>query len=147
MEYTVGTIIIMIIVTVLLGYYINSTISFRQHKTHNLLKYYGALFVGLQMGILELICMYRYQHGLDRNYVILFFFLLVAMIYVGVKLYTLSFMNEKEFMLASIEDHSLGLAMAHNVKTENPVLQEIIERIKTKYPKEIQDMQDILKAM
>ena len=75
MEYTVGTILLMILITIVIGYYINATISIHKYKTNNLTKYYMAVFLGLQMGILELIFMYRYERNLGEQYILLFIFL------------------------------------------------------------------------
>lgn len=147
MEYTVGTILLMILITIVIGYYINATISIHKHKTNNLTKYYMAVFLGLQMGILELIFMYRYERELGTQYMLLFIFLVVATIYIGKKLYTLDYMNDRQFMLAMIESDSLALAMAEKTRPTDDRVKQIVDRVKTVNVKEINEMEDILKTL
>lgn len=147
MEYTVGTILMMILITIVIGYYINATISIHKHKTNNLTKYYMAVFLGLQMGILELIFMYRYEQDLGINYLLLFIFLVVATIYIGKKLYTLDYMNDRQFISAMIESDSLALAMAEKTRPTDDRVKQIVDKVINETTDEINKMEDILKTL
>lgn len=147
MEYTVGTILLMILITIVIGYYINATISIHKYKTNNLTKYYMAVFLGLQMGILELIFMYRYEKNLGEQYVLLFIFLVIATIYIGHKLYTFDYMNDRQFMLAMIESNSLALTMANKTDAQDERVKKLVNKIKTETQSEIDEMQYILKTL
>ena len=147
MEYTVGTILLMILITIIIGYYVNATISIHKHKTNNLTKYYMAVFLGLQMGILELIFMYRYERDLGVEYALLFVFLVVAMMHIGYKLYTLNYMNDRQFVLTMIESDAMALQMAEKTDAEDERVKKIVDRVKTSNVNEINEMRRILMTL
>jgi len=137
---------LMILVSIWLAYYVNAVISLRKYTTDNLNKFYMAVFMGLQMGLIELLFFVLLLGGKITNVtIIIFITLVIGIVFIGYKLYTLDFMRDDEqFMLAMIEHHSMALSMADKNQTQNPRLKKIIADIKASQEAQIKEMYDIL---
>ena len=99
------------------------------------------LFMALQMGIIMTIM------SKDLTLFIFSIILLILIIFVGYKLYSLDFLSDdKQFMKAMIEHHSLALSMADKIymKTKNPELKKIAEDILISQEQQINDFYRIL---
>jgi len=140
------SIIIMIILTIILGYYINSTISLKKYKTNNYHKLYMSIFMGLQMGLIEILMIF-WMKGFQYYLIPFSSILIIFTVFTGYKLYTLDFLEDDEqFIKSMIEHHSLALSMTNKIKnkTKNPKLKVIAEDILSSQEKQIKEMYDMI---
>lgn len=148
MDYSIIAIIMMILMVTAIGYYVNETISNKYYINDNLHKSFNAMFIGLQIGVLQLLYLFYNTGSLTTPQIILGLILIVATIYVGYKLVTLDYLiNDRELVASLIEQRGLTLAMAKKSRTTNPELKEIIDKIKVNQTEEILELQDILKEL
>ena len=142
----IPSVVIMFVASFILSYYINETISLRRNITTNKHKLYMALFMAFQMGLIELLMHYYYMGSMNIYLLIL---LIIGIAYTGHQLYTLKFLNDKQFLLAMIEHHQNAIEMvnAHEkyYHTTNPQLIKLLDQIKNSQQKEIINMYSMLK--
>lgn len=141
------SVVVMFVASFILSYYINETISLRRNITTNKHKLYMSLFMAFQMGLVELLMHYYYMKSTN---IYLLIILIIGIVYTGYQLYTLKFLNDKQFLLAMIEHHQNAIEMvdAHNkyYQTTNPRLSELLNNIKISQQQEIKDMYYMLKT-
>ena len=99
MDYSIIAIIMMILIVTVIGYYVNETISNKRYINDNIHKSFNAMFIGLQIGVLQLLYLYYTTGNLTTAQIVLGGILLVATIYVGYKLVTLEYLvNDKQLV-------------------------------------------------
>jgi hypothetical protein len=135
---------IMFVSSFLLSYYLNETISLKRNITSNQHKFYMSLFMALQMVLIE-IAMYYYF--MNESNVYLLIVVIIGLIYVGHKLYTLNFLSsDKQFLLGMIEHHENAIAMskAHNRTNKRSVVSRFADQIIKAQDNEINQMYQML---
>lgn len=139
------SVIIMFVSSFLLGYFVNETIALRKNITINQHKLYMSLFMAFQMALIELL-MHYYYTGTTNVYLLIV--LILGIIIIGYKLYTLNFLDNKQFLLAMIEHHENAIAMVNaNDKyygSKSSLLQQLKNNIKSSQNGEIQLMYQLL---
>lgn len=139
-------VIIMIVSSFILSYYVTESISLKKNITNNMHKFYMGLFMAVLMGMIELCMYYYFSKSFDNYY--LFVFLIICIIFFGYKLRTLNFLDDKQFLLSMIEHHENAIVMAnaHNkyYKTNNPELINLINNIQKNQTDEINLMYRLL---
>lgn len=142
----IPSVAIMFVASFALSYWINETISLKRNITTNKHKFMMSLFMAFQMALVELL-MHYYFMGTTNIYLLIIILLGIA--YSGYQLYTLRFLNDKQFLLAMIEHHENAIAMVNANKkyydTTNPDLIKLMDNIQESQEKEIADMWSILK--
>ena len=132
-----------IIVSILLNYYVNETILLDKNITNNLHKFYMSVFMGIQMGIMEIFM--HHDHLNINNMVVYLIIMSGALYYVYKRLQTLDFMNDQEFLLAMIEHHENAIVMVDKARPNISFkLLPFIDNIKRVQTKEIQYMKNNL---
>lgn len=133
------SVLIMIIASIIIGYYFSMTVLLTRNKTDNLQKVYFSLLMGVLMGIVELLM-------LNHNQVILLLILLLLAIILTYLIQQQIGINERQFMLAMIEHHEMALVMSKKVKPKvtNPKLKHIVDEILESQQREIDLMHSIL---
>jgi len=138
-------VVIMVVASIFIGYYLTMTIILRNNKTDNRNKFYQSMLMGFWMGLVELVSI-----GLLITWSSVFTFLLIIII-IGIILFTCLIywqigINENQFMLSMQEHHQMAIEMTKlaKPKTENPELLGIMDEILESQQREIDHMQDIL---
>lgn len=141
------SIIIMLSVSFVASYYLTENISLKKNITNNMYKFYMALFMAFIMAFFEILLYYYFSNKANHNYLLLF--IAFGMMFFGYKLYTLNFLDDKEFLLSMIEhhEHAIIMADAHDkyYKTNDPQLNSLIDNIKKNQTEEIDLMHKLLK--
>ena len=109
-------VLIMIVASIFVGYYLSMTIILRKNKTNNRNKLYQGLLMGFWMGLIELLMV----GFLMKTWLSGFTFILIFLV-VGIALFTYLIyyqigINENQFILSMQEHHSMGIAMAELAK-------------------------------
>lgn len=145
-HFSVSGVLIMIIASIIIGYYLTMTVLLRRNKTDNMNKMYQALLMGFWMGLVELLMV-----GLFVIWNPIFYLFLIILI-TGIAILTYLIynqigINENQFMLSMIEHHEMALEMATKVrpKTVDDELITVIEEILESQQRQIDQMYDLLK--
>jgi len=139
---------IMFISSLILGYFINETLPLTKNITNNEHKLYMSLLMAFEMTIVELSMYIYFTKSYDFKIIMMMIIFICGLLFVGYKLKTLNFLDDKQYMLAMIEHHENAIAMsnAHDkyYVTNNPRLANLINNIKKTQNEEINLMKDIL---
>lgn len=139
---------IMILASIVIGYYLTMTIILRNNITDNRNKLYQSLLMGFWMGLVEFFMIVYFAHLNIMHYLPLLVFLFSGIAILNYLIYTQTGINENQFMLTMIEHHSMGIEMAKlaKPKIQNPRLVDIADNIIVHQQEEITEMQSILDA-
>ena len=137
-------VLIMFIASFVLGYFINETISIRKNRTSNAMKLYMSLLMAFQMAMIELLMFYYFNKQFSNS--ILFSFLLVGILFSGYQLWSLNFLNKRQFLLSMIEHHENAVVMAKKLynKTDDKQFNDLLKRIIDGQEDEIHTMYHLL---
>lgn len=142
-------VVIMVIASTVIGYVLMTLLILR-NETINLTKIYGAVLMGLWMGVVELVMFMVMGKALTN---VLYLLVLIAM-FVGIGVLSWLIREQKgvdqrQFMLQMIEHHEMAIAMASKVKDkpQDPALTPIVNNILTSQQKEINEMRSILSRL
>lgn len=137
---------VMIVVSILIGYYLTMTIILRNNNTNNFNRTYQALLMGFWMGLIELLMVGFLMKIWLPIYTFFLILLIVGIVIFSYLIYTQVGINENQFMLSMQSHHEMGIEMAKlaKPKTTDPRLIKIIDNILESQQKEIYQMQEIL---
>jgi len=140
------SVIIMIIASIIIGYYLTMTILLRNNKTNNRNKLYQSLLMGFWMGFIELAMIIILMKLMSKVLIILLIFLLIGIIILTWLIYEQIGIGENQFMLSMIEHHQMAIDMTTLVKprTKNTKLLSIMDEILESQVREINQMKNIL---
>lgn len=140
-------VIIMIVASIIITYYLTMTILLSQNKTDNRNKMYQALLMGFWMGLVELLMIAYFTHTWNCTFTIFFSILIVGIIVFTIFIRNQSYINENQFMLSMIEHHQMAIEMAQKVqpKITEPELHNITQNIIISQEQEINQMKNILR--
>lgn len=137
---------VMIIASILIGYYLTMTVILRDNNTDNLNRAYQGLLMGFWMGLIELLMV---GFLMKTWFPIYTFFLLILVI--GIVLFTWMIynqvgINENQFMLSMIPHHQMAIDMVEQTKPQikDPRLIKITDNILESQNQEIKEMKEIL---
>lgn len=139
-------VLIMIIASILIGYYLTMTIILRDNNTDNLNRTYQALLMGFWMGLIELLMVAFLMRMWLPIYTLFLIFLVVGIVLFSYFIYNQVGINENQYMLSMISHHQMAIDMTNQVKpdTKDPRLLGIMDNILESQEKEINQMQEIL---
>lgn len=138
---------IMIIASIIIGYYLTMTILLSKNKTNNLNKVYQSLLMGFWMGLVEIFMFMVLMKRYDKYYVILTIFLLLGVIILTYLVVTQTFINEKQYLLSMIEHHQMAVDMSDKLKANQeitPEVESLVDEIIKTQKDEIDQMYDFL---
>lgn len=140
------SITIMILASIVIGYYLTMTILLRNNVTDNRNKLYQSFLMGFWMGLVEFFMIVYFAHLNIANYLPLLLFLLAGIAFFMYLIYTQTGINENQFMLSMIEHHGMAIEMVKQVRpqTHDPRLLELMDEIESSQHEEIQTMRNIL---
>lgn len=139
-------VVIMIIASIFIGYFLTMTIILRSHKTNNRNKIYQSLLMGLWMGLVELLMVGIVMKMWIPGYTILLLLLLLGIAILSYLVYYQVGITATEFMLGMQEHHAMAIAMAKQVrpKVTDQRLLDIVDNIIQSQQSEIDQMQQLL---
>ena len=139
-------VVVMIIASIIIGYYLTMTIILRNDKTDNRNKLYQSLLMGFWMGLIELLMVGLLMQIWMPSFTVILVLLIIGIILFTALIYWQIGINENQFMLSMIEHHSMAIAMAEQIKpkTQDPKLRKIVDNILESQQREIDQMQGIL---
>ena len=139
-------VVVMIIASIVIGYYLTMTIILRNNKTDNRNKLYQSLLMGFWMGLIELIMVGFLMKMWMPSFTVILVMLIIGIVLLMSLIYWQTGINENQFMLSMIEHHSMAIAMAEQVnpKTQNPKIRNIVNEILESQQREINQMREIL---
>lgn len=137
---------IMILASIVIGYYLTMTIILRSNITDNRNKLYQSLLMGFWMGLVEFLMIVYFAHLNIMQYLPLLLFLFVGIALFTYLIYTQTGINENQFMLSMIEHHQMMVDMINQVKPnlEDPRLLRLTDDIVDTQNREIVEVRNIL---
>ena len=137
---------IMILASIVIGYYLSMTIILRNNNTNNLNRIYQSLLMGFWMGLVEFLMIVYFAHLDISRYLLLIIFLLGGIILFTYLIYTQTGINENQFMLSMIGHHQMGIEMARlaQSKIQDPRVSRLAENIIMMQEEETHEIQAIL---
>jgi hypothetical protein len=140
------SVIFMFIASVIIAYFItmNVMISKIKHISNNLVKIYHSLFMGVLMASIEVLMFMLYMNSATFMWLLVLLVILCVILFfiirdqVGV--------NEREFLLAMIEHHSMAIQMVDKTidSASTPAVVELMTNIRTTQLEEIKIMENLL---
>ena len=139
-------VLIMIVASILIGYYLTMTIILRNNKTDNRNKMYQGLLMGFWMGLIELLMVGFLMKTWLSGFTFILILLVLGIAFLSYLIYYQIGINENQFMLSMQEHHQMAIDMTNEVKpkTTDPRLLNIMDEILESQQREIKQMQDIL---
>lgn len=139
-------VLIMIIASIFIGYYLTMTVILRDNKTNNRNKEYQSLLMGFWMGLIELLMVGFLMKIWYPIYSIILLILIISIILFTWMIYEQVGINDNQFMLTMIEHHQMAVDMVRRVrpKTKNKKLIELMNNIETSQEEEIEQMKEML---
>ena len=138
---------IMMVASIIIGYYLSMTIIHRKNRTYNLQKMYLSLLMGLLMGLVTVLMQMSMNSGwMDFRYLMLT--LVLMLLTVGVAYYYINqiSVDQNDYLRGMIEHHQTAIEMSERNKSSlNPEVQQLINNIITTQKQEIDQMYRILK--
>ena len=140
------SITIMVLASIVIGYYLTMTIILRENKTDNLNKLYQALLMGFWMGLVEFLMIAYFAHLNLVTYLPLLVFLFAGIALFTYLIYTQTGINENQFMLGMIEHHQMMIDTIAVVKPkiQDPRLLRLTNDIVESQSREITEVRNIL---
>lgn len=139
-------VLIMIIASIFISYYLTMTIILRRNFTDNRNKVYQSLLMGLWMGLIELLMVGFLMKIWNSVYTMILILLIIGIIILTILIRTQIGIDQKEFLLSMIEHHQMAVDMSQLVKpkTTNPELLNLVNSIITSQQDEINQMRNLL---
>lgn len=141
------SVIVMVIASIIIGYYLSMTVLIAKNRTHNRNKLYQALLMGVLMGVVELGMFIVFMGQYQTSYLIVLALLILS---AGILVYLISNqvgIGMNQFMRSMIEHHEMAIQMANQVapKVQDPELHNIVMSIQHMQQMEIDRMYTLLK--
>lgn len=146
------SIIIMIVASIILAYYLTMTLILRKNSTHQRNKLYQSLLMGAWMGLIMILLMFYTMENMHAEhkskYITAAVVLVIVIIALSYMIREQKTINQEQFMLGMIEHHQMAIDMANLVrpKITDPRLETLVSDIITSQSGEIDDMYSILRS-
>ncbi len=139
-------VLIMIIASIFISYYLTMTIILRRNFTDNRNKVYQSLLMGLWMGLIELLMVGFLMKIWNNMYTMILVLLIIGIIILTILVRTQIGINQQHFLLSMIEHHQMAIDMSNLVKpkTINAELLDLVNSIITTQQDEINQMRNLL---
>lgn len=153
MKTTMISLIVMIVTSIIISYFLTMTILLRKNVTHHRNKLYQSLLMASWMGVTMIASMLfldrdhmKHNQQLLKKYIVI---LIIFLIIVGILSWWIrqqTTIDQDQFMLGMIEHHQMAIDMANLVKPKvtDFRLSNIVDGIITSQTSEIDQMYDIL---
>lgn len=138
---------IMVVASIIIGYYFSMTVLLRKDKTNNRNKLYQSLLMGAWMGAVELLMVGFLMKTWDSIYSLILIVLVFGIVGFTFLIREQRGINENQFLTSMIEHHSMGIEMAKKAKPKIQTREVgvIVDNIMSSQQEEINQMYDILK--
>lgn len=149
METTHGSkisLIMMIVISVILSYFLTMTIILRRNATHHRNKLFQSLLMGAWMGVIMIVLMAITEKKLSKEYAVILMILILAVAILSYWIRQQKTIDQDQFMLGMIEHHQMAIDMAKLVKPKvtDSRLKKIVSDIISSQQSEIDHMYQIL---
>ncbi len=140
------SIMIMVLASIIIGYYLTMTIILRRNLTNNKNKYYQSLLMGFWMGFIELAMIRLLMNIWSPILTLILIVLLIGIVILTIFIHYQIGINENQYMLSMIEHHQMAIEMSERVKPKvtNLDLLQIMNNIIESQQKEIEQMRSLL---
>lgn len=139
-------VVVMLIASIIIGYYLTMTVILRANITDNRNKMYQALLMGFWMAFIELMMVGFIMGMWMPAYTYITMILVLGIALLTYLIYNQVGINENQFMLSMQEHHQMAIDMAKLVrpKVVDPDLMKIVDNIIQSQEREIRQMEEIL---
>lgn len=145
------SLIIMIVASIILGYFFTMTIILRRNFTNHGNKLYQSLLMGSWMGVIMILPMIFFAKGHHRQMMIKTYFPALVVLVTLIALFSWMIrqqvgIDEKQYLLGMIEHHQMAVDMSELVKPKitNPRLERLVDDIIRDQNEEIDLMYSLL---
>lgn len=147
MENPAINVLIMIIASILIGYYLTMTIILTDRRTNNRNKAYQALLMGFWMGLIELVMVGILMGVWLPVYNLYLIGLVLGIVILTVLIRYQVGIDENQFLLGMIEHHAMALEMVKNTEknASDPRVVSLMKNILSSQEREIREMEEILR--
>lgn len=139
-------VVVMLVLSIIIGYYLTMTIVLRYNTTNNRNKMYQALLMGFWMALIELLMVGFIMRDWRSAYTYLVLILVLGIVFLTHLIYNQVGINENQFLLSMTEHHQVAVDMAKLVepKAKDPRVKDLVDNIIRTQEKEIEEMNMIL---